>query len=227
MFNRAWMRDLAYIPFPRPVPTEPDMFAEDPFIDWHVGFDVLFLPYVLGACKVLARPETYIGANLVDIENMTRMGNWLLFRLMTPEPPPVTAPNWEVQFVTTHGTPQGYQTDVEFADIAVGTGRNYVGVWESEPVSIEPEVLVRGHDALNASLIVGGVWDMFEVRTGTPGAEKAIVVTITFCDDTTDIFSGFTPYITTGVYKSFNVVAGSAPIVIRASISGDWLCGPA
>jgi hypothetical protein len=75
-FDDFWRKGHAFMPFLLPVPT-PETDPQDS-ADTSISFNSEWAPYVLGALKVLTRPETWKGPDQATIElTIQRVMTWL------------------------------------------------------------------------------------------------------------------------------------------------------
>jgi hypothetical protein len=178
-------------------------------------------PYILGALKVLARPETWKGANrALAVQKATR----LLTMFKDGCPPEFDPPNWELQGTTNSGTGGLIYLPLQYTSDQIV----YFGSFDVDLLGVS-DVTIHGFVAgEDPTLVVGGKWKSATIdRSAFNGADLFCSVERVFCDDTSIIDSGFTPFTYSLIeVKSFNIITNGA-WTFRAVILDDWLCGPA
>ncbi len=213
--NEIWRENGAVIPFPRP--TRENGFAIDqpPFVC--IKFNAEWLPYVMGALKILMRAETYETDG--ETANLDAREAMMLPALIVDCQEEDT--NWYLESVGSHGVINTFLYPFSGPD----SSRQWL--FRCTPDGLEvADFTVRGFDRADTDLKVGGKVDW--VVEGDPeGSVRAITLLITRCDDGVDTVTDFTPYGATGdEWKSIRVIAGNA-ITMSVTSYDNWTCGPA
>lgn len=199
----------------------PSVSMEDGYNqDWVVAFDKRFLDVLLGAAKVLCRPESW-DDDAGDETVTARDGFELLTRLMTPVELAVPDPNWFLQWEGSLGT-SNTNDRWSIPEPQTGGTREYAGEFINT-ITGNPEFDVFGLTVEGEDFCGGNMYAMTIQSAGE--VEVAITVQSVPCVGNTLIHSGFTPYnIPAGIWQNHHIVSGSGPLIVQVAILGDYVC---
>lgn len=214
-----------YIPFEKPVPVPLVAVDDDPKV--YICFNESWLPLVLGALKVLCRPETYLGTDL-EINAARASAFELLGRSFTGCPGETPTCNWHLGVVMSHGfydhnAWDNPKTGVDFGGVPF---IQYDLICWSNDVT-PPSLEIRGlsNDTLSH---VGGQFEHLQISSSSDPAGQAFVATITDCLGGVVVHSDFTPRNYFGQFQTVDFVAGNTVVFwLKIEISGNWLCSGA
>lgn len=218
-------RQGPYIPFEKPIPVPVSLADEEPLS--HICFSSEWLPFVIGALKVLARPETWEGTDL-EINAVSRSAHDLLAAFYDGCPETVPVCNWHLGVVMSHGF---YDANA-WNSPKFGVGYDDVPwiqydliCWSNDPIPPSLEVRGLSNDTLAH---VGGQFEHCQISSSSDPAGQSYVATITDCLGSVVVHSDFTPRNYFGQFQTVNFVAGNNVVYwLKIEISGNWLCGGA
>ncbi len=226
MSRKDWASGFSFIPFPTPVDF-PDSDIEDtPRVS--LCFNADWLPWVLGALKVLARSETWDAdqeTSDVLVEQAMRLQTLVTDGCETVLP----VPNWHLELVLTSGFYDADLWNNPQRTTVGGEPALHYRLMTGYALGVGADVLVRGIRNSDDAL-VGGQMNV-HVEAANPTLVEPTSYGETFCDDTTFAETSIdTPYDVDSQKKNFEFVAGyfaESEYLIDIIIVGDWLCGPA
>ncbi len=204
-----------------PLPAVLDVH-QSPFM--HMCFPVSWQPHILLALKMLTRPETFLGSR-ADIAVMCESAHTLMGEIEDGCYGPITAMNWILGLQVLQGAGP-VNDDWLIPPVPPIDDRFYEGIFTTA-FGLPPVVRVRGVDFSNPTLDVGGNWISYEMDS-TTGAAKVYTIQTWDCFGVTQVYSGLTPYNSphNGEFKAIQFAIADGDMSIRASINGNWTCGP-
>lgn len=211
-----------YTPFDKPVPV-PGSNADDmPLMS--VCFNDLWFPVVLGALKVLCRPETWVGTKS-EIEAAISSAHEVIASLSDGCSGSISGPNWYLDLVPDYFN---YDADAWNSPIfgIYGDGTKWAKytlvIWGTGYGG--EHVTVVGRDLLSGDL-VGGHFDDVTIINQADPAGQTYVLTTEDCLGNTVVHSDFTPRSYSGDMRSWDFITGNITVyILKFLISGDWLC---
>lgn len=212
-----------YIPFEKPIPTPISAADDTPLMS--ICFNQQWLPMVIGALKVLTRPETWVGTD-AHIRSTIASAQNILAMYGNGCSPLTRIPNWYPSLTLDHGN---FDSDAwfnpDYGNYPDGTpwARYDLPVWPD--AILNPDVTVT-FKARSDDSLVGGDVEYIRITHESDPAGHAFTLSVIDCLDADTEISDFTPYTLYGQFKNFRFIAGGEGTYwIKISIDGDWLCG--
>lgn len=214
-----------YIPFEKPIATPTSLADDDPLS--HICFNSEWLSPVLGALKVLCRPETWEGTD-ADIRSTIASAHDLLAAYASGCDILPQHLNW---YLDLSAATCSYDFDVWSNPLVgiYGDGTPWamytlVG-WGCGEGGDQFTIIGRDWDTGDP---VGGQFDDVTIINELDPAGQTYVLTTLDCLDNTVVHSDFTPRSYSGQMKSWDFVTGNVTMyIMKFLISGDWLCSAA
>lgn len=211
-----------YIPFETPVPI-PTALSDDAPLS-HICFNSEWLPAVIGALKVLCRPETWEGTD-EDIRSVIASAHDLIATYSSGCDIAATGPNWYLDLEVSNGH---YDHDAWFNPIfyvtsgGIPAAEYILFVWADG--IFNPDVTISGR-AVSDDSYVGGRFDDWFIQNESDPAGQAYVLTTLDCLGNLVVNTDFTPRHYSGDFQGGQFVAGNATVyMMHITIQGDYTC---
>lgn len=211
-----------WLPLRGGMPVPADDFDSDPLV--HLCVNETWIPSVLTALKLLARPEAWIGTR-AEVLSVCEQAHTLMgqFTLGCDFPPPI--PNWHLEYTLDSGQidPLAWATPVIGDD---GTGNptlTYdIVIWPT--TAFPPDITIRGRDNASGDLVGGDFLDV-TIRNQIDPAGQTYVLTTVDCLGGTVVHSDFTPRSYSGTFRTLRFTTGNATVYfLKLTIRGNWIC---
>lgn|SRR5574340_61126 len=219
---RPMVQQGPYIPFDKPVEVPGTLADELPLMS--VCFNDLWAPSVIGALKVLCRPETWAGTE-ADIKAAIGSAHEIIASLSDGCSGASQGPNWYLDLNIDY---VNYDADAWNNPIygLYGDGTRWAKytlvVWGSGLGG--EHFTVVGRDALSGDLVGGHFDDVTIINEADPAGQTFVLTTVD-CLNNTVVHSDFTPRSYLGDMKSWEFTTGNITVyILKFLISGDWLC---